>query len=224
MNEPLRTITAYAQLVKARLHDKENPETLSLLNAIAEGALKIRSFMDALLQYSQAAAGISKNEPVDCEKMLSNVRASLDSAITDSGAVITHDPLPTVIANEQLECVFQNLLSNAIKYAKPEEAPEIEVSARQDSKGWIFSVRDNGIGIAPEYLDKVFDIFNRLHGPEIPGNGMGLALARRIVEGLGGRIWVESKVDSGSTFFLTVPLEPPVNVLPENPPAAASTA
>jgi len=143
--------------------------------------------------------------------------ASLDPAITDSWAVITHDPLPTLVANEQLECVFRNLLSNAVKYARPALTPESNVSARQDSKGWIFSVSDNGMGIAPEYLDRVFEISNRLHGPEIPGNGMGLALARRIVEGLGGKIRVESRIDNGSTFFLPLPVEPAVSGLPQNP-------
>ncbi|HWE50762.1 MAG TPA: ATP-binding protein [Bryobacteraceae bacterium] len=205
MSEPLRTITAYAQLVKARLQNREGPEIVSLLDSIAAGALQIRSFMDGVLQYSQAAAGFSRLTPVDCEKMFARVLANLDSAVRDSGAVITRDPLPEVVANEQLEGVFQNLLSNAIKYAQPGVAPEIHVSVRKDPKEWIFSVSDNGMGIAPEFLERIFEVFNRLHGQEIPGNGIGLALARRIVEALRGRIWAESQPGAGSTFFVALP-------------------
>ena len=216
MSEPLRTITTYAQLVKARLRNREKAETLQLLDSIADGALKIRSFMDGLLQYSQAAAGVSKTEQVDCEKMFTRVLANLDSAIRESGARIEHEPLPTVMANEQLEGVFQNLIGNAIKYRRPDVVPEIQVSARQAAKEWVFSVRDNGIGIKLEFLERIFEIFNRLHGQEIPGNGIGLALAKRVIEALGGLIWVESEPGCGSTFFLTLPFEP---VVAESPTA-----
>jgi two-component system sensor histidine kinase/response regulator len=208
MAEPLRTITAYAQLVRSRLRKDENPETLKLLDFVAEGAKKMRSFMDGLLEYSQAAAGGRETIPVQSEAMLARVVANLDSAIRDSGAVITHDPLPEVLANEQLDGVFQNLISNAIKYRKPGVPPVVHISARKEPRRWVFSVRDNGVGIETEWLESVFEIFQRLHGQQIKGNGIGLALARRIVEGLGGKIWVESEVNCGSTFYVTLPSEP----------------
>ncbi len=205
MGEPLRTITAYAQLLKIRLEGHQNPETLKLLDFIAEGAYKIRSFMDGLLEYSQVAAGGSEIKKVDCEAILEQVLENLNSAIRDSAAKITHGALPEVTANEQMECVFQNLISNAIKYARPGVPPEIHISAARQPKEWVFAVKDNGSGIARESQDRVFEIFHRLHGPSIHGNGIGLALVRRIMESFGGSIQVESEVNKGTTFFLTLP-------------------
>lgn len=206
LTEPLRTITAYAQLLKRRLGGDQEPEVLKFLDFIADGASKIRFFMDGLLQYSQAADSERQSGPIDCEALLARVEGNLDSSIRENGATITHDPLPTVIANEQLEYVFQNLISNAIKYRRPGVTPEIHLSARRDAGNWVFAVRDNGIGIAPQFQKQVFEVFRRLHGNDIPGNGIGLALARRVIETLGGQIWVESKEGEGSVFYLKIPI------------------
>jgi two-component system sensor histidine kinase/response regulator len=208
LNEPLRTITAHTQLLKRRLGADSDPEIATTLAFIVEGAAKMRFFIEGLLQYSQATGGSAKVGPVDCETLLERVIDNLDSSIHDSGALVTHDPLPSVAANEQLEYVFQNLISNAIKYAKPGVTPRIHIGVRNEGSGWLFSVQDNGIGIEPQYRVRIFEMFQRLHGQEIPGNGIGLALVRRIVEGLGGKIWVESKEGAGSTFFMRLPAEP----------------
>lgn len=208
LNEPLRTITAYAQLLKVQLGPDQPPEILKFLDFIAGGAVKIRFFMDGLLQYSQAAAGEDRVGPIECEILLSRVIQNLDSSIRESGAVITHDPLPAVIANEQLEYVFQNLISNAIKYRRPAVAPAIHISVRKVTGAWVFSVKDNGVGIEPRFRTQIFEIFRRLHGNDIPGNGIGLALAKRIMEAHGGSIWVDSQEGSGSTFFVKLPIDP----------------
>jgi signal transduction histidine kinase len=208
LNEPLRTITAHTQLLKRRLGADNEPEIAATLDFIVEGAAKMRYFIEGLLQYSQATGCSEKLARVDCETLLQRVIGNLDSSIHDSGARITSDPLPNVPANGQLEYVFQNLISNAIKYGTPGIAPRIHVGVHNEGSGWLFSVRDNGIGIEPQYQDRIFEMFQRLHGQEIAGNGIGLALVRKIVEGLGGKIWVESGEGAGSTFYLRLPTRP----------------
>ena len=204
MSDPLRTITAYAELLKGRLEESQQPEIIKFLDFIAEGAANIRSFMGGLLEYSQASVIDGPPETVESEALLARVTANLNSSIQESGARITYGPVPMKMASG-LEYVFQNLISNAIKYARPGVTPEIHIAARREKNGWLFSVGDNGRGIAPQFQERIFEVFNRLHGKEIPGNGLGLALARRIVEGLGGRIWVESQTGAGSSFQFLVP-------------------
>jgi signal transduction histidine kinase len=209
LGEPLRTITAYSQLLGQRLGAQQDPEILHLLEFITDGAVKMRFFMDGLLSYSQAIEGKIPTGSVDCEALLTRVVANLDSSIHDSGAEITHDPLPCLTASENLDYVFQNLISNAIKYRAPDRPPQIHISAKIEGSNWVFTFRDNGIGIEPAFRTKIFDVFYRLHGPDIPGNGIGLALARRIVESHGGKIWVESRLNSGSTFHVRLPSREP---------------
>jgi two-component system sensor histidine kinase/response regulator len=204
LNEPLRTITSYAQLLKRRMSNQDE-ETTKYLNFIGDAAVRIRSFMDGLVEYSQATGADSRAGLIDCEAVLTRVIANMAAAITDGGAIVTHDPLPKVSADERLEHVLQNLISNAIKYRRPDVPVEIHVSASQKANKWIFSVQDNGIGIEPEYVNDVFEIFRRLHGQEIPGNGIGLALSRKIIESLDGKIWLESTAGAGSTFYFSLP-------------------
>jgi signal transduction histidine kinase len=209
LREPLRTITAFAQLLKEKHGNPADPETPELLDFIAGAARRMHLFIDGLLEYSQRANAGSEFSSVDCEQVVARVIANLDAAINESGATITRGPLPSVLADVRLEYVFQNLIANAIKYRREGVPPEIHISARRLDGTWLFSIRDNGIGIEPQYLDSVFEIFRRLHGHDVPGNGIGLALSRKIVEAQGGKIWIESRDGSGSTVYFTLPVNPP---------------
>lgn len=209
LNEPLRTLTAYSQLLQRQTY--HDPESTAALAFIVEGATKMRLFVDGLLQYSLASTDKPNMQEVDTGQMIHRVMDSLDTIIHESGASITSDELPVIVGSPQLEQVFQNLISNAIKYHKPGVAPEINISARQEDGAWVFSVTDNGIGIAPEDRERIFQIFRRLHGHEIPGNGIGLALVRKIVDAHGGEIWVESEEGRGSVFSIRLPRPVPRN-------------
>jgi signal transduction histidine kinase len=205
LNEPLRTITVYAQMLKRVEAGSGDAERERCLNFIEDAAGRMRSFMDGLLDYSQATAGKTESSTIDCNSLLDRVTANMDGAIRESGAQIIRDQLPVVLADARIEYVFQNLLSNAIKYRRDGTQPEIFISAKRDGDFWVFSIRDNGIGIAPEYLDGVFEVFKRLHGHEIAGNGIGLALCRKVIEAQSGTIWVESEIGVGSTFYFSLP-------------------
>jgi light-regulated signal transduction histidine kinase (bacteriophytochrome) len=159
-----------------------------------------------LLMLSRVSTKARPFAPTDCAKVLATARIQLQVAIAECGATITEDPLPTVQGDAvQLLQLFQNLIANAIKF-RGDAAPQVHVSAEATEEGWCFSVRDNGIGIAPEYFERIFLLFQRLHGrKEYPGTGIGLALCKRIVERHGGRLWVESAAGQGSTFRFTLP-------------------
>jgi signal transduction histidine kinase len=208
LGEPLRTITAHSQLLAHKLGSNPGPEIQKLLGFISEGAVKMRHFMDGLLEYLEAAHGQAATSPIDCESLVKSVITNLDSSIRESGATVTYDPLPSIDTNENLKYVFQNLISNAIKYRQPGVPPQIHISALDEGAAWLFTFRDNGIGIEEKFCTKVFDIFYRLHGHDVPGSGIGLALARRIVESQGGKIWVESQLGFGSTFYVRLPKNP----------------
>ncbi len=158
-----------------------------------------------LLTYSRAGRRELALVETDCQQVLNDVLSNLQTAIDERGAVVTHDPLPTVMADRgQLTQVLQNLVANAIKFSKCH--PTIHIAAERHEDEWHISVRDNGIGIAPEYAERIFEIFKRLHGwGEYPGTGIGLAVCKKLVERHGGRIWVESAPGQGSTFFFTLP-------------------
>ena len=162
--------------------------------------------IESLLYYSRVGSRRKPLQPVECESAFKQAVADLKFAIDESGAEMTHDPLPQVMADKtQLIQLFQNLLGNAIKF-RGKEQPRIHVSAKQDSNEYLFSVGDNGIGMNPKYFERIFVIFQRLHGRgEYPGTGMGLSICRRIMERHGGRIWVESQPGEGSTFYVTIP-------------------
>lgn len=205
LREPLRTITVYAELLDSDHEGKHDPRTTQFLGFIGAAAGRMRLFIDGLLEYSQAANAQNEISTFECEPMVARVVANLNAAIEESGARITCDCLPAIVGDVRLEYVFQNLIGNAIKYRRDGVAPEIQISARQAGNDWLFSIQDNGIGIEPQYLDTVFEVFRRLHGQEVPGNGIGLALSRKIVEAHGGKIWIESRPGAGSTFYFTVP-------------------
>jgi len=160
-----------------------------------------------LRTYAQvSAADYEPKEDLEAGAVLTNALANLGSSIAETGAQITSAPLPRIRIYEfQLEQLFQNLIGNAIRY-RGSDPPRIHVAAERQGREWVFSVQDNGIGIDPKYKEQVFGIFKRLHtAAQYPGTGMGLAICQRIIERLGGRIWVESEPGRGSTFFFTVP-------------------
>ena len=208
LSEPLRTMVAHTQLLERRLGPQLPANSLESLNFVIDAANRMQTFIDRLLTYAQLTHVSGQVTKIDSKAMLDRTIANLAAAINASGARITHAGLPEVMADPSLEQVFQNLISNAIKYGRDGVPPEIDISARSDGDAWVFAVRDNGIGIEALQMGNVFRIFRRLHGREIPGNGIGLALSKRIVEAHGGSIWVESAPNLGSTFYFRIPKDP----------------
>jgi len=208
LQEPLRMVSSYTQLLEKRYKGKLDADADEFIRYVVDGASRMQGMINALLAYSRVGRQGKAFEPTDCNVILDNALTNLEVAITESKAEVTHDPLPTVVADAaQLTEVFQNLISNGIKF-HGEDLPRIHVGAEQKEDRWLFSVRDNGIGIDPQYHDRLFAIFQRLHSKtEYPGTGIGLALCKRVVELHGGRIWVESEVGKGSTFYFTIPMK-----------------
>ena len=208
LQEPLRVVASYVQQLAERYQDKLEAEANELIGYALDGAKRMQQLIVDLLAYSRIETTGQEFAPTDCEGVLQRVLGDLRVAIEESGAEVTHDPLPQVMAdNVQLGQVLQNLLGNAIKF-RSQEPPRIHVSARQEGQQWVFSVRDNGIGINPRYAERIFGIFERLHPrTEYPGTGIGLAICKKIVERHGGQIWVESEPGKGAAFFFTLPIK-----------------
>jgi light-regulated signal transduction histidine kinase (bacteriophytochrome) len=166
----------------------------------------MKTLISDLLSYSRVGTRGKEFALTDCEEILGRVLDNLQISIEENRAKVTHDPLPKLMADDvQLESLFQNLIGNAIKF-HGKKPPRVHVGVNKDEKGWIFSVSDNGIGIDPQYFERIFIIFQRLHNrEEYPGTGIGLAISKRIVERHGGRMWIESQPGKGSTFFFTLP-------------------
>lgn len=206
LQEPLRMVSSFTQLLAKRYQGKLDKDADEFIDYAVAGAKRMQALINDLLAYSRVGTRGKPFEPIDSEATFDQAIANLRVAIEEGEAVITHDPLPPLIADDlQIVQLFQNLLGNAIKF-HGKEPPRAHVSAKQENNEWVFSVRDNGIGIAPEYFDRIFVIFQRLHGrEEYPGTGTGLAICKRIVERHGGRIWVESEPSKGSTFYFTIP-------------------
>ncbi len=206
LQEPVRMVVNFTQLL-AREHDgKLGQPSDQFIAYSVEGALRIEALLKALLTYWETTEqGQDSFGPVDCNEVLAKTLTNLHAVITKSGANVSSEPLPTVVAEQvMLMQVFQNLIANSIKY-RGEKAPRIHVAAHKDAEEWLFSVRDNGIGIDPPDAERVFGMFKRLHGPDIPGAGIGLALCKKVIERHGGRIWVESEAGKGATFKFTIP-------------------
>jgi light-regulated signal transduction histidine kinase (bacteriophytochrome) len=207
LQEPLRIITSYLQILERRYKENLDEDAVRYIARTVAGALRMRTLINDLLAYSRVGTGGKPFAAVDCEQVLAEALGNLKVAVGESGALITHDPLPRVLADDlQLVQLMQNLLSNAIKF-RGQETPKVHVAARKKGKEWVFSVQDNGIGMEPEYGERIFGIFQRLHTrTEYPGTGIGLAVCKKIVERHGGRIWVESVPHQGSTFYFTIPV------------------
>ena len=206
LQEPLRMVSSFTQLLSKRYKDKLDTDANEFISYAVEGANRMQRLINDLLSYSRINTKGRPFEETDCGEILGHVRANLHVAIEKSGALITNDHLPIVVGDaSQLMRLFQNLVDNAIKFSD-KEAPRIHVSAERKDDEWLFSVRDNGIGIDPQYHERIFLIFQRLHGKEeYPGTGIGLAICKRIVERHGGKIWLESEPQNGSAFYFTIP-------------------
>jgi len=207
LQEPLRMVASYAQLLAKRYKGKLDSDADEFIDYAVDGANRMQRMINDLLTYSRVGTRDKPFVPTDCELVLNYVMTNLQVLIKERSAKVTHDTLPTIIADEfQLIQLLQNLISNAIKFCD-KESPRIHISAEKKTEEWLFSVRDNGIGIDSQHAERIFQIFQRLYGRnEYPGTGIGLAVCKRIVERHGGRIWVDSELGKGSTFYFTIPV------------------
>ncbi len=207
LQEPLRMVAIYSELLRRKFGGQLGPTGEEYISHTIQGAKRMESLLRDLRAYTQVSmVGKDPTDEIDAEEVLKKTLLNLEVAINDSGASITSGPLPAVrIYKFQLEQVFQNLIGNAIRY-HGSERPQIHVAAERRGNKWLFSVRDNGIGIEPQFQEQIFGIFKRLHSADqYSGTGMGLAICQRAVERTGGKIWVESEPGVGSTFFFTIP-------------------
>ena len=205
LQEPLRTISSFTQLLAKRYSDKLDDKGREFIAFAVEGSKRMQTLINDLLSFSRVGTQGKALAPVQCDAVLDTVMRSLKRAIEESGAVITRDSLPTVLADDlQLGQLLQNLVGNAIKF-RGSQAPRVHIGAERNGSGWKISVRDNGIGIAPEHSERIFVIFQRLHTrTQYAGTGIGLAICKKIAERHGGRIWVEAAPDCGSRFCFTI--------------------
>jgi signal transduction histidine kinase len=225
LQEPLRMVAAYTQLLSERYQGKLDADADKFIGYAREGALRMQVLIQDLLAFSRVGRKEQSCCSVDCNAVMRDVLQILEASIKESGATVNYENLPEVWAdNTQMVQLFQNLIGNAIKFrgteppvisvqagAQPETPAESKTETKTEAKDheWLFSVSDNGIGIAPEDVGKIFAVFQRLHSrTEYPGNGIGLAICKKIVERYGGRIWVESQAGGGTTFKFTMPLQP----------------
>jgi signal transduction histidine kinase len=207
LKEPLRMVTSYLNLLERRYKDQLDETADEYIHFAVDGAERMSTLINDLLDYARISTRDQVFRPVDGADVLGRVLHYLQFEIEAAGATITHDELPVVRGDEtQLVQLFQNLLGNALKF-RGEEPPRVHISVAPEGEMWRFAVRDNGIGIAPEHHQHIFGVFRRLHSREAyEGTGIGLATCQKIVERHGGRIWVESALGRGATFFFTLPM------------------
>ncbi|MBY0547160.1 MAG: PAS domain S-box protein [Candidatus Obscuribacterales bacterium] len=207
LQEPIRAIQGYAQLLGKRYKGKLDTDANEFIDYILDGCSRMVKLIQAVLQHASiGTTDVKAVQFVDCRVVLEEVLANLKAGIEESRTRVVVGEMPTVVANRtEMVQLFQNLIGNAIKYRGPDRDPEIYISSEANVHEWVFSVRDNGIGIDPRYTDKIFDMFARLHGKtQYSGTGIGLAICKKIVETHGGRIWVESELGNGSIFLFTI--------------------
>jgi PAS domain S-box-containing protein len=207
LQEPLRMVASYTQLLAKRYKGRLDSDADEFIAYAVDGSTRMQGLVQDLLVYSRAGTNGKVLHEISSENALKEALTNLKATMEESGAIVTHDSLPTITTDDrQLAQVFQNLVGNAIKY-RGAETPQVHISAKKNGGNeWIFSVRDNGLGIDPQYFERIFIIFQRLHGPrEFKGTGIGLAICKKMLERLGGRIWVESQLEKGSTFYFALP-------------------
>jgi two-component system, sensor histidine kinase and response regulator len=205
LQEPLRMVASFLQLLASRYKDKLDSNANEFIDFAVEGASRMQKMIQDLLEYSRIQTQGKQLEKTDTSEILSHIISNLQTKIEETGTIILSDKLPVLIGDEsQLKRLFQNLITNAIKFCI-DKKPQIFISAKQENDEWIFSFKDNGIGIDQQYQNKVFQIFQRLHTrEEFGGTGIGLAICKRIVERHNGKIWFESKPGEGTTFYFTI--------------------
>jgi len=208
LQEPLRMVANYTQLLAERYRGQFDEQADKYIHYAVDGATRMQALIQDLLAFSRAGRRDNNVHNTDSNALVEQATKNLYAAIKESGAVVTHDDLPTIAVNAiQITQLFQNLIANAIKFHGA-EAPVVHISAERQGGEWIFAVADNGIGIAAEHSEVIFAIFQRLHTrSEYPGNGIGLSICKKIVERHGGRIWLDAKAGRGSTFKFTLPAE-----------------
>jgi signal transduction histidine kinase len=205
LQEPLRTITSFSQLLVARYKGKLDDDADEFIGYIVTASRRMTDLINGLLQLVRLRKSGQPTLPVSFEKLLGDAEISLQAAIRESQAQIEHGPLPTLVVDQvQFSQLLQNLISNAIKY-RSDVPPRIRVQAKRERGNWVFSVADNGRGFQQEFSERIFGLFQRLHGRDVEGTGMGLSISRKILERHGGRIWAESKEGAGSTFYFSLP-------------------
>jgi signal transduction histidine kinase len=206
LQEPLRMVSGFTGLLQRRYAGKLDADADEFIGFAIGGVNRMQELINDLLSYSRVGREDVSAKPVDMQLVVDQALANLQTAIEERSALVSRGPLPTVLANHgMLVRVFQNLVGNALKFCKADR-PIVRIAAEQHGTEWVFSVADNGIGIDPQYRDRIFLIFQRLHQQgEYPGTGIGLAVVKRIVERNGGRIWLESEPGKGTTFFFTLP-------------------
>jgi PAS domain S-box-containing protein len=207
LREPLRMITSFLQLLEQRYKDQLDDDANEFIGFAVDGAKRLDDMITDLLEYSKVTNKTLEFKQVNVDHVLEETLASLKMQIDETHAIIKHDPLPNIYADEKLLIqLFQNLITNAIKY-HGEKTPKIHISVQKDENQYQFAVKDNGIGMSPEYLKQIFTIFKRLHtNEEYEGTGIGLAIAEKIIQQFKGSIWVESEPGKGSTFYFTIPI------------------
>ena len=199
-------VSSYTQLLARRYSEKLDGDAREFMNYVVDGAARMKQLIEDLLAYSRVGTKGKEFKPVSLEAPLKRAVTNLRAAIEESGAAVSWDSLPSVDVDEvQLVQLFQNLIGNALKF-RGQAPPRIHVSAQEENAEWRVSVADNGIGIEPQYFERIFMLFQRLHTMgEYPGTGIGLAICKKVAERHGGRIWLESQLGAGSTFHFTLP-------------------
>ena len=206
--EPVRLIAGYVQLLAQRTQGSLDAGAEDLMASALEGVAQMQERMDGLLEYVRVTTNGAGFQPTACEEAFAEALSNLRKSIEESAAEIHHQSLPVVLGDAaQIRGVFQNLITNALRF-RSADSPRVAVRAVQSGNEWVFAVQDNGIGLDPQYAGRIFQLFQRLHTrTEFPGAGVGLAVAKRIVERHGGRVWVESEAGKGATFYFTIPAE-----------------
>jgi PAS domain S-box-containing protein len=205
LKSPLLSIGGFSKMLKEKYKNKLDKDAHKHIDFIVNSTVRMEALINDLLNYSRIATASRKLNPIDVNKIVVKAIANLTVEIERNRAKVTHDSLPTVMGNDfQIEQLFQNLIGNAIKF-RSQEPPRVHISVEQQGEDWVFSVKDNGIGIASENRVRIFNIYQRLKRGEYEGAGIGLATCKKIVEIHGGRIWVESELVKGSVFYFTIP-------------------
>jgi light-regulated signal transduction histidine kinase (bacteriophytochrome) len=208
LQEPLRMVSSYTQLVMRRYGEKLDKDAREFMNYVVDGAARMKQLIEDLLAYSRVGTRGKEFAPLELEAIVRRAVTNLRAAIEEAGAAVTWEGLPQVQGDDvQLAQLLQNLIGNALKF-RSASVPRVNIFSTEKADDWEIVVQDNGIGIEPQYYERIFMVFQRLHNKaEYPGTGIGLAICKKVVERHGGRIWVESKLGEGSAFHFTLPKE-----------------